>query len=616
MIRAASNLEVGDETALTIRHYPSDATVSNLTLESADESVLTVDGKNVIAVGEGSAVIEAFAIILDREHSTGKSITVAPLEYDLTPTRTATGIALARVPQSITIGEDFSAQAYILSDMDDDHPWPYSYYDDNLVKYTSDNPTVCRVKNGVLHGVTSGIATITVSDLTDTVKETFTVEVVEETSLTYTEAEVLQVNAEDYDWTTAETTTLAIIEILTASSANGIRKVVFPEQIYTVSPVYGTINVPSRMIVDFSGAVIQIEASDLTSTGYQMFYFDSTEYSSIENSVIYGERDLIEGTGAEGCCSVVIAGASYRSGLKNCTVSKSPGFNIGFANTDRIVRGVSLANIEAGGIDDEGNDTEETYAFRNNNYVDISAVGSSDGRFWFGNIQGFGGYLYLSARVYNIYFYDSDKVFISSLKNCIQYYGYPKPENAYYARVVFWQGSAPTNSDPDYSAIAHIHSYNKPERCYISHCVLEDNYSTAVAPNGGESTVVQYCTFKNNGYRDPASHLDWEDGRQHNKGHILRYNTFEGGGAVTVVGADGLVIHNNTFIDVPLNIGDEVQNSRIWLNQFREAGAKVNLTSKTDMVFSQNNGWDDASYSVTNNDAVNFAIREVANKFE
>lgn len=613
MIRAVQALEAGDETALSTLVRPNTAVVSSLTY-STDSSVLKLSGNTVKALEDGTATITADAIIDEHPYSTELDVTVAPLEYGLTSSRTATDIALARVPDIIEVGEEFAVQAYILSAITTDHPWPYSYYDDNLAKYTSSDPSVCRVKNGVLLGVSTGTATITVSDLSETVQKTFTVNVVEQTSLQHTDAEVLNVNAADYDWTTAETTTLAIINILSAASAAGKKKVVFPNQIYNVSPAYGTIYIPTQMIVDFSGSVVQIEPSAMTSTGYQMFCLNATQYSSIENAIIYGERDLIDGTGTEGCVSVNIAGCSYRSGLKNCTISKSPGFNISFGNTNRTVKAVAKSSIEAGGIDANGNDVAEDYSFRSNAYVDISAVGKTDGRFWLGNVQGFGGYLYLSARVYNIFFYDADKTFISALHHCIQYYAYKKPEGAVYARISFWQGSAPTSGDPDYGAIAHIHSYDKPERCYISHCTLEDNYSTAIAPNGGESMLVEYCTFKNNGYRDPASHLDWEDGRQHNKGHILRYNTFEGGGAVTAVGADGLVIHNNTFTQVPLNIGDEVQNSRIWLNRFIKC--KATITPKTDDVFSQNYGYDGGSYTLNTMTDVGFAVRETANSFE
>ena len=537
------------------------------------------------------------------------------MEYDINTTRTAIDISLTRIPESIEVGEEFSAQVYMLSEMTDDHPYPYSYYDDNLVKFSSNDTSICRVKNGVLIGVSPGTATITVSDIAGTVSKTFDVQVVEETTLEYTEDEVLEVNADDYNWTDAEATTLAIQTILADASSSGMKKVIFPNQIYNVSPAYGSIYIPTRMIVDFSGGIIQIEPSDMTTSGgYAMIYLQDVEYSSIENAVIYGERDLIDGTGVEGCRSVVIYGNSIKSGLKNCTISKSPGFNMGFGNINRKVSGVKLSGIAAGGLDATGNEIEESYAFRSD-YTNISNVGNAKGQIWLGNVQGFGGYLYMSARVYSVWFYDTNKNFISMTPHCIQYYAVQKPENAVYARIVFWWETAPTSGDPDYASIAHFHSYDKPDRCYVKNCVMEDSYSLAISTNGGESMLIDGCTFRNNGYRDPASHLDWEDGRQHNKGHILRNCTFEGGGtAVMSVNSDGLVVHNNVFTDTSMSISDETQNSRIWLNQFINSKASIN--TKTDMVFSQNYGFDGSSYTLTNNDGTDFAIREVENHFE
>lgn len=572
--------------------------------------MVSVDGEILQAISTGTAQITATASYRGKTYQDTKETTVKSLEYSLASSRTATGIALARVPKTIEVGEEFSAQAYILSEITDDHPYPYGYADDNLVVYTSSNPNVCRVKNGVLIGVSTGTATITVSDLARLVSTSFDVEVVAETALEYTESEVMAVNADDYDWSTAETTTLAIISILSAASDAGMKKVVFPEQIYTISPAYGTINIPSQMIVDFSGSVVQIEASDLTESGYQMFYFKDTEYSSIENAVIYGERDTSSGSAQ--CMSACFAGYNFHSGLHNCTISKSPGFNIGAGHVNVVRIGFKLSAVEAGGIDDNGNNQDEAYAYRHNDYMYIASLGS---RFGFGNMHGFQGYLYLSARCYDIFFYDADKNFLSALKNCIQYYLYDKPDSAAYARIVFRQGSAPTSCDPDYASIAHIYSFDAPDHCYIRNCTMTDCNDTAIEPNGGESWLIDGCTFKDNGYSDPASHIDWEDGRNHIKGHVLRNCSFEGGGAVTAVGADGLVIHNNVFKDVPLKIGSEVQNSRIWLNQFVGTRAKVTITPKTDMVFSQNCGYEGASYTISPVEDVGFAVREAENNF-
>lgn len=608
-------MEDGDSLALKIKASPLYYELLGLKYETSNEEVLSVSGDTVTAEGNGTAVITATATYINVSYEAVTDISVGQIDYGLTSSRVAVDIALTRIPESIEVGEEFSAQAYILSAITDDHPYPYAYADDNLVKYSSNNPDVLRVKNGVLFGVSSGTATITVSDLADTVQKTFTVQVVDETALEYTDEEVLEVNAADYDWSDAETTTLAIQTILKEAASAGMKKVIFPNQIYTVSPAYGSIYIPTQTVVDFSGSVIQIEPSAMTTSGgYAMIYLQDVEYSSLENAIIYGERELIEGTGVEACRSVVIYGNSIKSGLKNCTISKSPGFNMGFGNTNRKVAGVKLSGIAEGGLDADGNEIEEAHAFRSD-FTNISNVGNAKGQIWLGNVQGFGGYLYMSARVYSVWFFDSDKNFISMIPNCVQYYAIQKPENATYARIVFWWSEAPTSGDPDFASIAHFHSYDKPDRCYVKDCIMEDNYSLAISTNGGENMLIEGCTFRNNGYRDPASHLDWEDGRQHNKGHVLRNCFFDGGGAVTAVGADGIVIHNNIFNNVPLIIGSEVQNSRIWLNQFIGSSAKATINPKTDMVFSQNYGYDGASYTVSEVEDVGFAVRETENNF-
>ena len=145
---------------------------------------------------------------------------------------------------------------------------------------------------------------------------------------------------------------------------------------------------------------------------------------------------------------------------------------------------------------------------------------------------------------------------------------------------------------------------------------MTDCNDTAIQPNGGESWLFEGCIFRDNGYSDPAAQIDWEDGRNHNKGHVLRNCSFYGNGSVSAVGADGLVIHNNTFNGVPLKVGSEVQNSRIWLNQFIGTGAKATTTPKTDMVFSQNYGYNGASYTISEVSDVEFAVRETENSFE
>ena len=65
-----------------------------------------------------------------------------------------------------------------------------------------------------------------------------------------------------------------------------------------------------------------------------------------------------------------------------------------------------------------------------------------------------------------------------------------------------------------------------------------------------------------------------------------------------------------------LKIGDEVQNSRVWLNSFIGDKAKLTITPKTDEVVSQNQFYDSASYTINTVDGVDFAVRETANNVQ
>lgn len=608
-------LEPQDALALAYKITPERWNQIIPEFKSNNPTAVAVSEGKVVGKTLGNAIVTGSITVNTRESQDSVNVSVENLNYDLTSARSASGIVIARKTNEIEVGEDYSVQAYVLSPVTAEHPYPYGYSDDNLVIWESSNPSVCRVKNGVLMGLATGSATITAYDLTKSVSDSFTVRVVRESRLSYTPAEVLELAETDIDTTSSETTTTAIQTILSDAHENGYKKVVFPAiQTYFVSPVYGTILVPTQMIVDFNGCVIQIEESAMTTSGgYTMILIKDCDHTEVQNLTLYGERFLISGTGTDGCLSAGISGASKRSGFRNCTISRSPGFNSYFGNTNRRIAGFSLSSIEAGGIGDDGQDIDLDYSFRGNTFINISNIGGVDGLFGLGNMQGYGGYMYMSARVYDIFFYDTNKSFIGSLKNCIQYYRYPKPANAVYCRISYRWGTAPTSSDPDYHAIAHVYSYDMPERCFFKGCTFEDNTTLAITANGGESSTIDGCYFKNNGVRDPMAHIDWEDGRQRNKGHILKNCTLVNN-QIHIIGGDGIAIHNNEFLNCIINNGDEAQNSRIWLNQFTER--KSNIKTKTDMVFSQNYGTGGASYQVTNVSDVGFAVREAENVFE
>lgn len=592
-----ATLSIGDSfTAMTLV-TPMFKKTPAYTLTSSSNAVV-VDGDSLRAVSNGTATITMQSV----DFSDSYDVTVKDITYQGLTARTYTDIALARIPTSIEIGDEFSCQAYALSAVTADHPYKYGQPDENIVSFSSSNPSVCSVKNGVLLGVSQGTATITVT--AGSVQKSFIVSVVPATELDYDTIHDLTVS---FDVTDAEECTQGIIDLLNSASLSGYKYVRFPKDVYYVSPAYGSIYIPTEMIVDFDGSIVQIEESSLTSTGYNMFVFADTEYSEIRNATIYGERYLIDYFGAEGCECVKFRGYNYKSGLRDCTVSRSPGFNIHVGYSNRKVVGCPYSSIEEGGLDASGQPVSASYSYRTSTYVNISSLGDEIA---LGNMQGYQGYMYMSARVYDLCFYDTSHNFISKLENCIQYYMYPKPANAKYAKIAYNYGSAPTGGDPDYHAIAHFYSMEMQKNCYVKDCIFEDCWSTAIVPNIGETFLIDGCTFRHNGYRDPSSQIDWEDGRNNIKGHIVRNCTFYYGGAVSLVGGDGIVLHNNLFNNNMLKIHGEVQNSRVWLNQFFQS--TIQITTKTDMVFSQNIGVE-STCTLTDISDVNFKIRTSEN---
>lgn len=613
-VASGITLEIGDEYQPEIVRSPN-VTLDSVVFESENQNIVFASGSSLKAVSVGTTAVKATVQYHGSDYQASTDVSVDNISYDITQTRAVTGIEIARFPQSIEVGEEYAVQAYLTSPITSEHPYPYGYPDENLVVWESSNPSVCRVKNGVLFGESVGNATITASDLNRTVSESFLVSVTAKSELVYTDSDVLVIDETDYDWTSAESTTLAIQSILASASSGGKKKVVFPNRQYSVSPDYGKFLVPSRMIVDFSGSTIQVVENSKTASGYNLFVFQNTEYSTLCNATILGERDL-SGNGAASTI-VRFVGANYRSGIENCTLGKAPwglvgtGFKLVSAQSpnpgnDNILR---LAYVEAGGIDDSGVDKEEDFAFRSKGYLNIRTVTD---KFGFGSTDGYQQY-YISARMYDIFFYDTNKSFISSLKNCVQYYLYDKPVGAMYARVVFRQASAPTTGFEG-ARLASVFSVEQPINCFVRNCHFFEANDCAISPQGGEGFVIENCTFDNNGFSDPAAHIDWEDGRHFIKGHVLKDCSFTRGGKVRVAGAaDSLVIHGNSF-GVELTVGSEAKNSRIWLNNF--IGAKATISTKTDMVFSQNFGCNGATKTTTNpTDGSAYAIRQANNVF-
>lgn len=578
------SVDIGESQTLTVVASPMKYTnLLTNTYESGNSGFVTVDANGVMTgIAEGDTTIGVTSVFMGQTIINSVPITIG--SSVVTPpasARTISGISINRKIQSLDVGQEFMAVATTL---------PFDVFNDNIVVWESSNPSVCTVNLGVLKGVSVGSSVITATDGSGTYSKSFTVSVSQPIITTITTGETYTVIPEEYGiGTSTINTTNGIQNALDYASMNGYKKIVFPQGNYSVTPDARTINLPSQMTIDFSNSVVNIEVSNKTPLGYVMFYFNGVTNTKLINTRVYGEIDFTTlPYAAEGCQSVVITEA-VNSGLENCTFSKSPGFNV--QSTTRLVKtgttGTSIpkASFEVGSIDANGaNDNSvTTYSLRSNNFLDISGIGTY---YMIGYTQGYFGYNHLRSRLYSIFFYDINHVFISAQMHNLQFVNYDKPEGAKYTKIIIYQDVLPSTQDNDFNAVAFIRTMGMPLNCFIRNCTFEDNGSTGLAMSGGQNWLLEGNHFARNGRRMPNCDVDWEDGWDTMIGDVVRNNIFNSPNGM-ILSAGMHVVHDNTFNKSGLIVYGRTQNWRIFSNFFNGKGY-VSLSAQAESYFSRN----------------------------
>lgn len=606
----------GENQVLAVVTNPSRYTaLVNNQFESGNEGYVAVDNGGLLTgLYKGETLISVTSTYQDKTFvnyvpvKVGTSIVQPPASI-----RQVTGISINRKPETLEIGESFAAMATTL---------PFDVYDDNIVIWTSSNPEICSVNFGVLKGISAGEVTITASDGSETYSQSFNVTVVHPEVRVIREDEIYNVPLSSYtinpDNADALNTTNGIRKALDYASSAGYKKIIFPLGTYLITPEAGTIFVPTEMVIDFSDSVIHIEPSSRTATGYTMFRFERVSYTKIVNAKFFGEADSTAASGSTEKCITFIISDAYRSGLENCTISKSPGFNIAThveRGIDEQQRHPSVSNFEAGNIDEATgliDNSRIKNCFRNINYLHVSKLG---GHFMLGYTQGYFNYPYLRSRLYSIFFYDQNYRFIQSQMYNLQYYDYAKPANAYYAKIVIYQESAPTNEDTDFRAVAMLRTMIMPTECFIRNCVIEDNYSCGIALTGGQGWVIENNIFNRNGKRMPSCDIDWEDGWEASVGDICRNNNFNSPSGVIISGGSSIALYSNAFNESNLHIWPRVANFRVYNNIFTGKGANRNLSlsCQAESYFSKNVLSGVTYTTATNHPEGNYRVRDTGN---
>ena len=138
--KTSLGLTEGDTETLTATVEPSDATNKNVTWSTSDASIATVTDGVVTAVAPGTATITVTTV--DQSKTATCTVTV---------TVPVTGVTLNKTRTSLYVGDTETLTATVAPDN----------ATNQAVTWTSSNPSVATVKNGVVTAVAPGIAVIT-----------------------------------------------------------------------------------------------------------------------------------------------------------------------------------------------------------------------------------------------------------------------------------------------------------------------------------------------------------------------------------------------------------------------------------------------------------------------
>ena len=567
-------------------------------IESLDDSVVIVDDMLTTTTTMDKDI--RIKITNEKESETisyrVKTTFDVPFDETIGNVRTDyTRVAIEHPPESIQVGEEYVLHALLE---------PYEGKNCNLVKYASSNPDVCTVMYGVLTGISTGKATITVSDVEETVSNSFDITVVEKPiEQTILPNEIYYVDNSLYgidpNKSNMDATTQGIRNALNYASTNGFKKIVFNKGDYLVNPILegesyssGLIKIPSNMIVDFSGATVYTNpVSDDTDIKYAIFMLNDIENTKITNLIMRGDRYTANYSNlnavSEHRLNIKI-GKCVNCGLENCTIGDSIGFNIETIKSKKgnayIHVDLKPEDVEVGAYDEFGNkdDLNVENRYRTKTLKDLSVL---EGHFEMGHAIGYSGYI-AGFRVYDIHFYNANKEFISTYKDCMQFFRYDLPEHARYAHITFHSKADLTTSNvyADTGYFASLYTLNEAYKCYIRNCIIENNYNAGIAMCGGKRWLIENNTFINNGGSDPDCAVDYEDGWESAGCDIWRYNHFTSYGRIIAVSGQSIAWHNNVF-ECTIGTMVRTQNYRFYHNKFYSSSS---FASQTDMVIAQN----------------------------
>lgn len=384
------------------------------------------------------------------------------------------------------------------------------------------------------------------------------------------------------DGTHPTETTKGINDALKWAKENGYKALYVPAGTYLISKgakeddATARISMISDMILQLDkDAVFKKETNGFK--GYSVIYFGpGVKNATMKGGTLIGDRDTHDfstGGTQEWGHGVLFSGGDFNT-VEGVKIQKmnGDGIYVGMSPVwgawEAKYGGTPKSTIELGGVDENGNLTNEAGKIRNIGMLELRE--DTPEKYRMINVwipQG------MSSNRFDVFYYDKDKNFISKDSGIMNAVYSKAPKDTRYYRLVF---SAP-KLEGVYALMYHL---DIASNVVIKNNDIGFNRRQGITANGENVQILNNYIHDTKG-TSPEAGIDIEPGFATAYNHTIKGNTFENNVIQMVVSkGENLLVENNRFIKnksnsgiVGLHVHPNYKNVQIKNNYFEGSGS-------------------------------------------
>ncbi|WP_404445271.1 right-handed parallel beta-helix repeat-containing protein [Sutcliffiella horikoshii] len=345
------------------------------------------------------------------------------------------------------------------------------------------------------------------------------------------------------------TTTIGINNALQWASAKGYTKCKLPKGVYLINKDTA-INMVSNMTLDLYGCILKKE-----SNGNQKYYIiniENSENITILGGVIQGERfehDYTTTPGTHEWGTGININNSKHINIKNVEILETTGYGIFIGALYKQIYTLNKSALEQGTFNNNGSLLNENDWVRSSTFFDLSNQNIQNQGYFMICGNGYGTYGVgndISKETINIYFYDNENNFISSIKTRTFEEVFLKtiPPNSKKFKLSYRRKLSEIQN-----CLIEIRTDIPSKWITITNCFIHSCRALGIVGGGGQNITIENCEISNIGGTAPACGIDIEDGYSINQNITIRNNYFHDNlvADIIVISARNVLIEMNKF---------------------------------------------------------------------